>query len=62
MKSGGDIGFSIGLYLTHSPKMPYIWAIIGSVDDLLPVWCQAIIFTNIGLLCLENSKYKPFDY
>ena len=31
------------------------WVIIGSNNSLLPVWCQAIIGTNAGLLLIGPS-------
>ena len=41
--------------LTHLPNAAYIYASvnqvgIGSDNGLLPIWCQAIIQNNAGLL------------
>ena len=32
------------------------WVIIGADDDLLPVWCQAIIYANAGILSIRHKR------
>ena len=53
------IGFSNGLVLNRwqainsSPPVPHAsvnWVGIGSGNGFLPVWCQAIIWTNATIL------------
>ena len=54
-------------YLTHLPLVLHIyasvnWAIIGSGNGLSPIWCQAITWTNAGLLSigLLGTNFSEF--
>ena len=41
--------------MTHN-YAPVKWVIIGSDNDLPPVGCQAIIWTNAGLFSIDHSE------